>query len=308
MVRFSVFNELSLPLNQYQVISSFGYFFGLLAELKKLGLTQIRMSNDFKSYRILENTSFQKFVGQQSDRDFKTRLKSFVNNAVIEVNTPIIKDDDSEQIDQLHSCEYFYKQNSTSSGLACSDIWNTLAISFKSDAQWNKAHIAIRKTEIITDTLIENNIEIKHASISGHLDNHQAFFQRLESENKLNITQGNFWVNKNENFPQILKFCPEIEAQIKSLDKNIFQHAISILRDIETSQKSITDFNTSGEGETVCNTPKLKDMRMFTIEGEKVFFQKHIKSLSNGYRIYFLENNTRIYIGYIGKHLPTKNF
>lgn len=61
------------------------------------------------------------------------------------------------------------------------------------------------------------------------------------------------------------------------------------MRDIETQRKLITDFNYSGEGETVRTDPKLKQMRMFTIFGDKVFFENHIKSLPNAYRIYFLE-------------------
>ena len=41
--------------------------------------------------------------------------------------------------------------------------------------------------------------------------------------------------------------------------------------------------------------------------GQKEFFEKHIKNLSNGYRIHFFEKDENIYIGYIGKHLKTKN-
>ncbi len=308
MVNFSVFNELSLPLQQHQAKQSFGIFFGLLAELKKRGLNQIRMSNDFKSYRILENTNFQKFIGQQSDKDFKTRLKSFVNNAVIEISTPIIQDDDSEQKDQQNSCEYFYHQETTEGGLACCDVWNTIAISFSADEQWDKSHITIQKEEIVDDDIIKSDKDVKHASKLDHLHNHQIFFNQIEEENKLKITQNTFWQDRSQNFPNVLVFCTEVKAQIQKLDKIIFQQVISILRDIETKRKLVTDFNLSGEGETVCNSTELKKMRTFSIDDKKIFFQNHIKSLPNGYRIYFLEKNEKIYIGYIGTHLPTKKY
>lgn len=305
MVNFSVFNELSLPLNEHQAVANFGKFFELLAKLKKRRFNQIRMNNDFKSYSILENTNFQQFIGQQTNRDFRTRLKSFVNNAIVKIDTPIIKDDDSEQGEQQNSCEYFYKQQSTNGGLACCDIWDTLAVSFNTDEHWNKPYISIQKTQIINDAIVENEISIKHALLSEHLNKHQSFFKNIESENKLNITQDNFWENRDKNFPEILKFCPEIENQIKRIDKIIFQQAVSILRDIETKRKLVTDFNHSGESQTVCNNPTLKNMRMFSIEGEKEFFQNHIKSLPNKYRIYFIEKDEKTYIGYIGKHLAT---
>jgi len=68
----------------------------------------------------------------------------------------------------------------------------------------------------------------------------------------------------------------------------------------------ITDYNHSGESQSVKNDDSLRKQRLFTIEGKKVFFEHHIKSLSNANRIYFLEQGDRIFIGYIGKHLPTK--
>jgi hypothetical protein len=40
--------------------------------------------------------TFQQFIGQ-ADRDFQTRLKSFINNQVIKISNPIIQEEDSEQ-------------------------------------------------------------------------------------------------------------------------------------------------------------------------------------------------------------------
>jgi hypothetical protein len=307
MVNFSVFNELSLPLNRHQVQENFGDFFALLAELKKLGLNQVRMNDDFKLYNILENTSFQQFIGQQSNRDFKTRLKSFVGNAIIKIDTPIIKNDDLEQNEQQSNCEYFYNNNPNYNGLACADIWNTICISFDSDSQWNKDKISFVKRELDENVnFIKHDIQIKHASKVSHLQLHKNFFNTLQEELKQNITAKNMWNKKNKLFPSMIIFCPEVEQQIKILNKQVFDCAISILRDIESRRKLITNFNNSGESKTICNNSKLKNMRMFTINGKKVFFQKHIKSLPNNNRIYYLEINGLIYIGYIGKHLPLK--
>lgn len=306
MVRFSVFNELSLPLSQHQVNEVFGIFFGLLAALKKQGLNQIRMSNDFKAYSILENTSFQQFIGQQFDREFKTRLKSFVNNSVIGIDTPIINDDELEQNNQQVSCEYFYKQQTNNGGLACGDIWDTLVISFKSDEKWNSHALGLTKQTLDEDDSIKNElIFVKHASNTEHLEEHQLFFNAIEVENKLNISQSNFWKNRELNFPKIIKFCPEVETQIKALNKDVFQQFIRILRTVETDNKKITEFNFSGEGRTVKTDPKLRSEREFTIDGVKVFFGNHVKSLPNGYRFYFLQINEIVYIGSIANHFST---
>jgi len=305
MVNFSVFNELSLPINEHHAQEDFGVFFGLLSELKKKGLVKIRMSEDFKNYSILENVTFSQFLGQQTNHDFKSRLRSFISNTIVKIETPLIKDEEDE-CDQLGNCEYFYNDSSTDGGLACCDIWNTLTVSFDSDTQWDKSGITLQKHTIVEDNIAINNIVINHASKPCHLDQHQDFFQRIGEEKKLSITPDNFWNNREENFPKIIKFCPEVEAQIQKLDKIIFQQAISILRDVETQLKNITDFSHSSEAQTVQNNPTLKNQRLFTINNEKVFFQNHIKSLPSNYRIYFLEKDGVIYIGYIGKHLKTK--
>lgn len=307
MVNFTVFNELSLPINGHNAKEKFGVFFGLLSELKDKGINQIRMGNAFKDYSILPNTSLQQFMGQQEDRDFKLRLKSFISNSIVRIEIPLIKNDGEEgESNQFGSCEYFYNKLSTDGGLACCDIWNTLAVSFDSDMQWDKSEIFLQKDTIVEEDLVQKEITIKHASKICHLDQHQHFFNKIDEENKLNITPDNFWNNKEVHFPKIINFCPEVEEQIKPLDRNVFRQVVNILRDIEMGRKTINDFNHSGEGQMVNNDPKLREMREFTVNDKKVFFQNHLKNLPSGYRMYFQEKNEVIFIGYIGVHLSTK--
>lgn len=308
MVRFSVFNELSLPFStNVNVVEAFNCFFKLLTEIKNKGLDTLRMSDDFKNYEILENVNFQQFVGQQIDRDFERKILSFLANGVILIDSPIIKDEDDNEHDIMCGSEYFYSQQETSGGLACCDIWGTLAISFNSDTKWDTDKIILKRNDLSDDGgIVERNINIRHSSKSKHLQMHQPFFDDLEKELKLNITQENFWKKRASFFPNVIVFCPEVESQITKLDKGMFQQAISILRDVESKRKSITEFKHNGEGQTVRNNPILKRMRCFTIDNKKVFFEQHVKSLPNSYRIYYLEQSENVHIGYIGKHLKGK--
>ncbi len=303
MVNFSVFNELSLPLRD---IKEFEYFFKVLRELKSFGLEKIRMDREFTKYsEILPNKTFQQLIGEipVSDRDKKRRLLSFIKNGIAVIESPLIMSDEDEK-EQLLENEYFYKNVSTKGGLACCDIWNTISISFNSKDEWNNKTVILRKETIS----YEKDIDIRHASIVEHLYTHQDFFEELEKDKKLGITQNNFWEKREELFPEKIIFCKELEKQIKKLDKTIFQQAIAILRDIETDKKLITDYNYSRESQSVKNDTELKKHRYFTINSKKVYFDNHIKSLSNANRIYFLEQDNKIYIGYIGKHLPTQKF
>ncbi len=301
MVDFAVFNELSLPLNsEIEAENNFKFFFKLLRELKNRDLNTIRMDKDFKNYEILPNITFYHFFNQLNNRELKDRLREFRANSVIEIDSPLIKDDEIKDNEQAIEEKYYYNNKSTFGGLACADIWNTIAISFNSKEEWNRDIIILKKED--------ENINIKHSSSITHLNSHIKFFEELREEIKLNITKENFWERRKEFFPKKIIFCKEVEKQVQNLDKLIFQQAISILRDIESNKKLIIDYNISGEGKTVKdNNKKLKKIREFTINNKKVFFEKHIKNLSNGNRIYFLEKDKNFYIGYIGKHLANKN-
>jgi len=303
MVEFSVFNELSLPLKD---IKEFEYFFKILTKLKSFGLNKIRMDKEFTQYpEILPNKTFQQVIGKISNRDKRRRLLSFIKNGISVIESPLIMSDENEK-EELIENEYFYNNASTKGGLACCDIWNTITISFYSNEDWNREKIILQKQTILDEK--EINIEIRHSSRIEHLSIHQDFFDELEEDKKLGITQDNFWEKRKEFFPKKIIFCKEVEKQIKNLDKTIFQQAIGILRDVENCQKLITDYNNSPESESVCKDKKLKNLRVFTIQNIQIQFNYHIKSLPNANRIYFHKHNNKIYIGYIGKHLPTKKF
>ena len=300
MVNFSVFNELSLPIND---IKEFENFFQILSRLRELGMEKIRMDRDFTMYpEILPNTPFNQLIGQIRDRTKERRLKSFIVNSISIIESPLIKEDEEEK-EELLVNEYFYNGISNNGALACSDIWNTIVVSFLSNYEWDRDSIKLEKHTIENDII---NINVRHASKVEYLDSHKKFFQDLEDEKRLNITQDNFWKNRKEFFPKRLIFCKEVEKQIKSIDRDIFYQAINILRDIETDKKHIKDFNYSPESQSVKDNESLKKLRYFTIGSEKNYFDNHIKFSSH--RIYFIEKNNIIYIGYIGKHLATKKY
>jgi hypothetical protein len=305
MVNFSVFNELSLPLNRFDYKEQFTDFFKILSKLKETTpFNMIRMDNDFKDYEILQNVSFSEFLGQEQDIDFKRRVSSFIANGIIKIDTPIIKDDE-DQHQEFNNCDYFYNKKRASS-LACSEIWNTIAISFHSN-EWSDSKITLKKETLIEGGDIRvSDISIKHISLLGHIEKHKDFFNDLNDEVNLNISKNNLWSNKDKYFPNIIKFCPEVEESIKKVDDIVFGSAITILRAVELNKKNTTDYNWSSEGITVRNNKKMKDQRMFSIQNEKIFFESHIKSLPNANRIYFKKIDDKIYIGYIGKHLTNK--
>jgi len=301
MVKFSVFNELSLPFkNILNVENEFITFFKLLKDLEKKQLKKIRIEKSFKEYNIVENINFQQFMGQSINSNFKDRLREFLTNQIIKIESPLIHDDEIDSLGEKIEPRYIFEGQPTLGGLACADIWGTVAISFQSDKKWKNPSVELCKDSIA--------ISVKHISDSTHLAVHKDFFDTLEQYILLDLKPSNFWEKKDELFKNKIIFCDEVSKQIKNIDNTIFFQAISVLRDIENEIKCLTDFTISGESPSVKQDSKLKKLREFKIDGKTEYFQKHIKNLSNGYRIYYFEKNEKIYIGYIGKHLATKKF
>lgn len=299
MVDFLVFNELSLPFDdKYKAKNEFKNFFNILNSLQKKSIQKIRTDRNFKEYEIIKNCYLQEFFKELEDINLKDRLRDFLANSILLIETPLIKDYEIDEAEDYIISTYKYNDDINAGGLACSHFWNSISISFHSSDEWNKPCIKLTKNE--------EEIEIRHISTICHIEKHNDFFDNLEEELKLNINRENFWIRKNELFSKII-FTNEVEHQIIYLDSLVFKKVISILRDLETGKKVLNDLNISGEGETVRQNHSLRTLREFKINGQKEFFEKHIKNLSNGYRIHFFEKDENIYIGYIGKHLKTKN-
>lgn len=297
MVDFLVFNELSLPFeDKYKVKDGFKNFLEVLKILREKNIQKIRMDKDFKEYEILNSIYIQN-IFYDFDINIQDMLRYFLANSILQIETPLILNDEINDVDDYIISTYKYKDSIINGGLAVAHFWNTIAISFDSNTKWDSYQIELKKDE--------NDIKTNHISKQSHIEKHSTFFNALEEEIKLGINQDNFWARKEDLFSKI-RFVDEVEKQVKELDRRVFNQAISILRDIETNRKTLADFDISGEGKTVRTNPNLKSQREFLIDGIKEFFEKHIKNLPNGYRIYFLEKEDKIYIGYIGKHLKTK--
>ena len=309
MVDLVTFNELSLPFDEYDDFDdNFKVFFLLLEELKKNNLKRFRTVENFKNYDITNKLSFQQYFGQIRDKELQRKVISFMNSGFVIIDSPLIKDEEIIQQEMILENQYFYNEEVNNSGLACADIWDTLSISFNSSLEWNNSFINLKKETILSNGNIESrDIIIKHSSKIEHLENHKVFLEKLEKENQLNINPNNFYENRNELFKNNIILCSEIKEQIKSLDIRVFRKVLSLLRDIDTSKKSLNDFTISGEGKTVKDNPKLRKMRVFDVDEKAEFFEKHIKGFFSGYRVHYLEKDDKIYIGYIGTHLSNKN-
>lgn len=130
------------------------------------------------------------------------------------------------------------------------------------------------------------------------------------------------WEKRTELFPN-LTFCASVKKQLYEDSEKY--HIIKIIERLEKMQEYFfrnhvryspqdMGMNARTESESVKINPKLKKLRMFKLpSGQEEYFFDHISFSSGKYsagRIHFLPDvdNNNCYIGYIGNHLPTKQF
>ena len=145
---------------------------------------------------------------------------------------------------------------------------------------------------------------------------------KASAKNELynNINSGfDLWEWREEIFPNLI-FCDQTKIQI--CENHGKSHIISVIKRLEILNKyydenlkfeiKLLGFNARTESETVMKTPKLKKCRKFKKpDNTEEYFFEHISFTGDfAGRIYFKadDNSHKIYIGYIGKHLPTAKY
>lgn len=169
---------------------------------------------------------------------------------------------------------------------------------------------------------VDNEIKVETVSNFSHTSSNSEI-NKITHDISLNkISSGmDLWEKRKELFPNLV-FCENVKKQLYD-DPEKF-HIIRIMNQLECLQGyfhscstkfSLQDVNKNArmESYSVQNSPKLKKFRLFKLpNGEKKYFFCHISftgKFSSG-RIYFLPDcpSKKGYIGYIGRHLPTKKY
>lgn len=136
------------------------------------------------------------------------------------------------------------------------------------------------------------------------------------------ITSGqDLWDNREQLYPNLV-FCENIKDQLFADSEKY--HIMAVMKKLDRFQEYFFScgnsydprelgMNARTESETVKSNDELKKLRRFKMpNGNEEYFFDHVSFTGkyNGGRIYFLPDNPnkKCYIGYIGRHLPTKNY
>lgn len=304
---FLIFNSKSLPFkNKDEFEKEIGQFFKLIRKLSlERHYVKLKTNIPLESLKVFENLTFKEVLNKV-DHDIKSLILSLIANKIdVNIEIPIISEEEGKNLGLI---EYKYNDESNIE-MGCVDLFNTFLISFKSSLEWESPKINIKKY-IFTEyeEIKELEVEINNISKEEHLIFHKEILENRRYKIIKDLID-NFSENKVKYLKNKIIVNFEAEKMLIKLNKEVLEKAITVLYDLDIGNKKIEDYTYSNESETVRKNPILSEKRLFTFDnGSKDYAFNHIKNLPKGNRIYYLEKDEKIYICYIGPHLPTKNF
>ena len=197
---------------------------------------------------------------------------------------------------------------------------NHTALSWSTNSEWIKTTICGKYTfldeygEILTDDCCIENVwtNMKLEQITE--------IQRQEISSSISSGQ-DLWEKRQKLYPSLV-FCENVKDQL--FDDSEKYHIVAVMKKLDRFQEYFSccsdtynpdelGMGARTESETVKSTPALSKFRKFRLpNGNEEHFFDHVgfNGKYSGGRIYFLPDNCnkRCFIGYIGRHLPTKNF
>jgi hypothetical protein len=305
-----VFNELcllNLETDEYKARELMSNFIQTLREALEQGMQRQLISNDnFHNINLASDYPLAKWLNDpnvdQVEQDFILSMQFFEFNEFHEFFNQ------SQSNEVLYTCEDY---NETPQGFiyACTYTSKVLSVSFQTHELWNNSVISLLQITNNEDgELLEEIIEVRHASNRNHIIQHQEWIKRLLTNN---INSGlTLWNNREEIFPH-LEFCYSLEKQLENINNNhpMLQQIMKKLFELEEYSKRWTsgtfnkdDLASKATPESESRLQKFeKELTFECFDGEKRLFSWHIRMTPGAWRLHFHPlKPTKIIIGYIG--------
>ena len=227
--------------------------------------------------------------------------------------------------DRFIGCEYLSSSSSEGKSISLTSdegaplvlcaVTDWIATGFATN-DWDCEQIVVHFNELMDDgstkkvsEKIENLTRPHHAKLI-----YKSHYTQLQQQ----LSKESFGEYKNLAFPCLMfgqnvdKYIIDIQVQEFSTVVKKLKLLDEICEEWRMGSDSFPEFprDFSQESESVRNDPKLYKKRTFvSSDGTSEIFEWHARFGSSG-RIHFriLEDKKKIEIGYIGPHLPTKNF
>lgn len=322
---YLVFNHHALPCDhEQQAVDAVPEFLRVCVRAQRLGLNVLLVddSMDASWFRLeLANGFFWQdwYNRNKSDYNLKDLIRAFRS---IATRQPYYSNEDIDL--QVDLFDVVLSSDSKRYAALRAAAWHAAhLVSFPTRAPWNSTPLFIREESV------DEQGEIRNATSQIHNIHSLAVLNDRESailhEKDERIRSGSELIDNWSVLYGHLGYCGKVKEQL-----SVWTHNLSILEQTKESLRILDKFasqwsssicscyshqtlrelglnhEVSGESSSVLNNPSLRKFREFWLPtGSKELFENHIK-LSKGFRIHFYceDCSKKVYVGYIGPHLP----
>lgn len=276
--------------------------------------SSIRTERGFSTLELAPSYSMLQW---RNDRDVNRDERLFLSNLV--AKSPHLEGALNEVLETAGRTEVRIA-GLASSGLLAALLLDAIAVSWQSHNIWKPPLLRADFTQLsMQGELVEQVVEIRHASAPEHWQHHDSWIERGQ---RTALTNGEELWGRAARFFPYLEFCGTAEGQIRALTGNerYYDWIVRCLRmaNLRCSTwvsgpfpHSLLPGPASGESTSVHQDPELRRRREFQMaSGEVRMFEHHMKNNAENKRIHYFadERRRRVCIAYVGDHLPTARY
>ena len=315
-----MFNELSVKEYDSRDVANerMALFVRVCRALNRIGFRSLRLHEDtggnLFSLRIAENYQVSQWIEQHNDREITNGFRDLVTSA------PLINEEDPDLLEHWGGVEYNLNEVNAH-GLGAAHYLDTIAVSLKwDDGAFVLDTVDIQKLEL-NENLEESTeiVSVMHACEIEHAEQRAEWYQ--QKLRAIAEKMRDLWENRETYFPALV-FCGETEQNLSSsqvlggisrvVEKlQRLNHYAAQWEEGGFSTDDVEEFGirVSMESESTMGNRRLRNKRRFRLPNDsREIFEPHIKAGDLRFHFFADEADHKIYVGYIGPHLPTSNF
>ncbi len=204
-------------------------------------------------------------------------------------------------------------------GFGVAYLSNRLLISLLTHPQWDTHQLTGWHWYLDDDGQEQTKqVTVPHVATNHHVDQHIGWIQQQQKEGLQRSSE--VWEKRAEFFPH-LELCGDVQKQLKKVGMSShLSQIIDRLRvldsfaarwergvfDLAALQRT-TNLVATGESDSTMNLYSAQ--RRFKLpDGRRKLFEMHVKTGDLRFHFYADNQAKKVYVGYIGSHLPTSKF
>jgi hypothetical protein len=285
---------------------------------RQLGLLQVRIPEEIGqnlySLPLAPAYTVEAWLNDERvDHDLKDRFRLIVANPPLLTTAEV---DALRLFEQSVFCLVEPAGQPTANGFGAAYLSDNLLLSLFTDEQWNTHQLRGWHWYLDQDSQEQTaQVMVRHVATTAHAEQHKPWIQQKQREQLQRSSD--VWEKRAEFFPSLV-LCGDVKGQLKKAGMSGYlTQIIDRLRTLDAFAaewktgafnldllNAHTNLRVSGESPS---TMRLHSgQRTFKLpDGRRERFELHVKTGDLRFHFYPDNQERKVYVGYIGSHLPT---